>query len=674
MARRKKSDAYDLPESQLTGDHADIKTYAELASWLATELDSGLEARGAIDQDIRYAWTLYEQGRTRGASGPWPNAADLTSPMAAEYVDALHARVMQTIFQEPLWIVEGWGDSAKRAPFLEEFHQRTQEDERLQAVLDEVLLRSWVEPAGVLEVGEGVDTRTTRSRMRVALEMDPATGLPLLDVDGAPAYQRTEAGAFVEVTDETQPSAEIEVDQDEPVRTGPEYDVIPYLDFLTLPSHARQGSQIWGYAKRFYRRVAELKARAKKGLYGVQAVDDLGTENERDTTSQEAPAGRLVPSQQGPTAEKELWEVQFLADLNGEGERWYRATIHKDKRLLLRLHVDDRTTRYIRFVPFRKPGSIDGYSLIGHKLITVIEEDTAVRNMRADKAALSIGAPILRESGALFDPAEQRWGPGAIIDVRNKGELTQMPIADVPPSMNVWKQDIRQDADRLIGQNDTSLGTQTGEHRTLGEVRLRTGYAEVRMDLLVKRLKEPLEELFQARHNIWKRTLASRAEGMPMPHSMALGLESRGIPVDSVSGDQNITADMLEGRFWGKPRGSVESADVGAQQGYFNQFMATMANLSKVNPMIAQLLQTQSAAKSIIEQALRVNKWPDKQAFLGSEAQSEMAQAEQQRKMMADPKMQFLRQMIEAGPGAGPPGAPQGPPPGMPPMPPGGVQ
>ena len=129
---------------------------------------------------------------------------------------------------------------------------------------------------------------------------------------------------------------------------------------------------------------------------------------------------------------------------------------------------------------------------------------------------------------------------------------------------------------------------------------------------------------------------------------------------------------MLDGRFWGKPRGSVESADVGAQQGYFNQFMGTMANLSKVNPMVAQLLQTQSAAKSIVEQALRVNRWPDKQAFLGSEAQAEMKQMEEQRKMMADPKMQFLRQMIENGPGAAPPGAPQGPPPSSA-VPPGGV-
>jgi hypothetical protein len=647
--KQRKSDAFDIRESQMKGAYGE--SYADLALWLSRELDTGLETRGDVTSDIRYGWTLYEQGRTRlGTNAPWPDAADLTSPYASEYVDALHARVMQTVFTEPVFTVEGWGDSSARAPFVEEFHQRAQEDERLQGYLDEVLLRSWIEPAGILEVSESFELRRERQRKRVKIQTDEFTGGPVMGEDNQPVLQTNpETDEYLESEDPNEPSADVDVDVWEPVRMGPAYDVVPYLDFLTLPAHARNNTQIWGYAKRFWRRVPELKARVQLGVYDKHAVEEIGEENERQTLSDEAPETRTVPSQLGPLAQKELWEIQFLADLDGQGERWWRATVHKDKRQLLRLKYDDRTTRYLRFVPFPKPGSVDGYSLVTHKLITIIEQDTAVRNMWADRAALAAAVPLKRQTGALWDPYEQPFGPRAVIDVRDMNEIQPMEMPDVPNSITQWKQDIRADADRLIGQNDTSLGTQTEEHRTLGEVQLRAGYAEVRTDLIVKRFKEPLEELGQARHNIYKRQLAGRAQGLPMPQSMVFGLEARGIDVQSLSTDGRITADMLEGQFWFKPRGSVESADRNRQKSDFNQLMQALPGLMQANTMIAAIFQSQPAAKSIVEQMLRVYNWPDKQAFLGSEAQGLMGQQAQ----MQSPQMQVLMQMAQMGGGAG---------------------
>jgi hypothetical protein len=650
-----KSQAFDLKEGQLTGAHDGIKSYDELAQWICNELDVAVSARGTMHEDIQYAWTLYEQGRTRDKTAPWPDAADLTSPMTAEYVDALHARAMQTIFTEPVWTVEGWADSQAQAPFVEEFHQRAQEEERLQGVLDEVLLRAWIEPAGILEVSEAFELRRERRDMLAQVQTDPTTGGPILGEDAQPVALRNEDGDLVEAQDETMPSVKATVDVWEPVRLGPDYDVIPYLDFYTLPQHARNRTQIWGYAKRFWRRVPELVWRAERGIYDAKAVDAVGEEDESTNPGLQAPTPAITPSQKGPTAQKELFEVQFLANLDGDGERWYRATVHKDKRILFRLKVDDRTTRYIRFVPFLKPGSVDGYSLPLHKLRTVIEEDTAVRNMRADKAALAIAAPIKRTQGALWDPFEQPFGPRAVIDVRDQSEVQQLVLSDVPPSINVWKNDVRVDADRLIGQNDTSLGTETGEDRTLGEVRLRAGYAEVRVDLLVKRLKEPMEELWQARHTIWKRTLATRP--MQMKQSLVLGLEARGIDAKMLASDGRITAELLEGHFWGKPRGSVETADINRARVDFTQLLATLPGLLKVNPMLAMLFSTQPAAKSLIEQMLRVFRWPDKQAFLGSEAQAAMQQAMQQQQLMQSPQMQAMLAMAHGLPNQGPPGA-----------------
>src|SRR5689334_6268622 len=102
-------------------------SWDKVGAWLATELDQAISMRGGAAEEIRYAWDYYEQNRMRGRNAPWPDAADLPSPIAPEYTDAVHARLMQTIFVEPVWTVEGYGDSAKRARLVEEFHQRAQE-------------------------------------------------------------------------------------------------------------------------------------------------------------------------------------------------------------------------------------------------------------------------------------------------------------------------------------------------------------------------------------------------------------------------------------------------------------------------------------------------------------------------------------------------------------------
>ena len=669
----KKSDAYALKDSQFKGQWSDRQTFV---NWLAQELDSAIGNRGQAMEEIRLAWAYYEQARMRAGSSPWPDAADLPSPYAPEYTDAVHARLMQTIFVEPMWTVEGWGPSAVHAPFVEEFHQRALEDERLQDYADEWVLRGLVEGVGTLEVSEAFEMRTERVRKRVALQIDDLTGQPILGEDNQPLLQTDpETGEHVEVQEEQaqpgmppappQPSAEVEMDVAEPVRLGPDYDVIPYADFFVLPAHARNRKQIWGYAKRFWRRVPELTARAKDGVYDADAVEGLGTDNERASRPDETPQGPVPVSQDGMTAQKELFEVQLLADLDGSGERWWRVTLSKERMKLLRLVHDDRTTRFIQWRPYPKPGTMDrGYSLIAHKLITVLEEDTAVRNMTADRMAMVVGQPIKKLQGALWDEFEQPWGPKAVITVRDMREVEPMQgVQDFSPSLFNWRQAIRGDADRLIGQNDVAQGQISDEKRTLGEVQLVAGYAEVRTNVLIKRMQEALEELFQARHTIWKRTLQNNPH-LPPQRAMVIGRGAMGVDTTGLAQDSTITSEMLEGIYWGKPRGSVETADLNRQRQDFNSMLQTLPAIMQLNPTIAMIFQTIPAAKSLVETLLKVNRVQDRQSFLGSEAQGVFDTMQQQQEMQQDPRMQLL--MAMTGGGGAQPGAQPGM--GMPPQ------
>ena len=73
---------------------------------------------------------------------------------------------------------------------------------------------------------------------------------------------------------------------------------------------------------------------------------------------------------------------------------------------------------------------------------------------------------------------------------------------------------------------------------------------------------------------------------------------------------------------------------------------------------IAQIFQTMPAAKALVENVLRVFRWPDTQSFLGSEAdnvfqvmQQQQAQQMEQQQAMADPRMQLLMTLGGAAPG-----------------------
>ena len=135
--------------------------------------------------DLDYWQWLYEQGRRHPSQLPWPGAADLSTFLITEKVDALRARFVKTIFVDPVWIVEGWGPSADKAPAVEEFHQWKLEEERLQGILGKVFHQSLIEGTGVLEVTERVEPRVSRKTVNAKV-VTAEDGSMVLGPDGKP--------------------------------------------------------------------------------------------------------------------------------------------------------------------------------------------------------------------------------------------------------------------------------------------------------------------------------------------------------------------------------------------------------------------------------------------------------------------------------------------------------
>lgn len=631
----------------------------QLALDLSRALDDALAARTAREVEVEYWHTLYEQGRTRGAKNePWADAADLTSYLGTQYVDVMRAEIMRTVMTEPVWTVEGYGQAAAKAPFVEEFHQWQMELERFQEQFARGVHLSLIEPRGVLELYEERTRRPVRKVIKAKLEQGE-DGRVLTDEQGKPILERGPDSRYIEALEPDTPFAETAVDSWELVARGPRARAIPYRDYLQLPGHAGQRSEVWGHAKRFWRRLDELEELAKAKVYDAEAVKELGSDDERATAMTLAGGAISVASKDGSRqAEKELWELLIEREIGKEPLRWYVVTLHKDKQQILRIQHDDiGQARFFSLVPFPRPASTEGYSYVGHKLITVIEEHTAWRNMLADRASLQLQAPIKVQQGALWDPDSEPIGPKAVITVRDMREIEPMVFPDVTGPAIERLRDTERTGERLAGINDAAAGVTSRDQRTLGEVRLITAQSLGRVAEAVKNIQETLEEIGQVRHLMWRRALAEMGEqGMEVPERVTQALELRGADVTQYLPNKRLTATMLEGAFRFKPRGSVETADKDQQRYDFNQWLQAMTQMMALNPMIAAILRTPQAAKALVEQGIRLYNVQDKQAFLGSEAMAAMQAAMMP---MAQPSPSLNGPMSGSGlPSQGLPGMP----------------
>lgn len=662
-------DPYEVPLSD--------EQRRELAVYLIWELQNAIDARAANESEVDYWHLIYEQARTRtGRDTPWADAADLTSYIGTEKVDALHARIMRTVFgAEPLWNVEGWGEAAARAPFVEEFHQWKADEERLASVIDRYLLQALIEPRGLLEIAEGTETRLVRKTINAKIQTDPLTGGLAFDEQQKPQLVVGPDGTYVEAAD-SEPSARTVVDSTEPVRTGPTYRVLPYRDSVILPGHARDRQEIWGYGKRFWKRYGQILRDAEAGLYQTDAVKGMGNAQEREANpalqrSQQTVAASSDPS----TADKELWELLVLLDLNQlfefrnlptlpkktfPGARWFLVTLHPRTHQLLRIQHDDfERSRFVPLMLFpRVDRATEGFSFIGHKLITTIEEHTAWRNMAADRGHIANSSPIKRLRSALWDPMEQPFGPGQVIDVGDMRELEPFVMPDVSGSVFQHIAMLENISERVAGINDVASGQVEKQAKTLGEIQMATEQSFVRMDLVVRRFHEVFEEIAQIRHEIWIRALADQQEGVDVPASLLSNLEGRGVSIDQYLPGGKLTAGLLAGAFRFKPHGSTETANPAQLRQDWAQAMQALPPMLQLFPMLAPMLQTPQAARAFFRQFLRVFRVPNAQAFIGSPSQDVQAGAGG---MMPQPPLP-----MPTGLGGAPGGPPGMAPPGLP--------
>ncbi len=587
----------------------------ELIGFLVTETQYAEQARDTIVGDgnrLDLGHEMYEGGDpTLTKNTPWPGAANLGSPIVTERVDSMRARIVGTLFTDPVWIVEGFGDAAERAPAVEAFHQWKAEQTKLTQYVARVTHNALIEGTGVLEVSDRVVLRRGLRMMKALVQRDHETGAVMLDEGGNEIMVRTAEGKFVEAGAE-EPHLKMVVSDIVRATAGPTFRVVSLKDFLILPGHATEKEDVWGYVKRVYRRLPDLQCREREGYY--KNVAQLGEAGEREQTEREAKAGQDIAPAYDKTAEKEIYEATILLDLDNDGyEEWYVITYSVLHRTILRVQYQDyNTPHYILFVPYPRPNSIYGFSYALDKLGSLYDEHSALRNMFADRSVLATSAPFLVQEGSPWNAALRPFGPRQRIPVRSMDEIKQLEVRDVPQSVMAAIQQVLSFAERLSGQNDVTTGHLSQQDRTLGEVKLVTEQSWIRIDEVVKNFQEGMEDLFDLLNMIWRNKLENEPEALP--GDLLASMTERGIQIP----DKMMTADLLSGAFRGKPHNSVEGSDFSKMRADFAQMMTALTQLSQTVPAVRMHLNQPAVVRSIVSQLARMYRWPDRANLVGT--------------------------------------------------------
>lgn len=595
-----------------------------LTTRLVNEIRAVKQARGVVTDDgglIDFAYSLYEQQSQKGISRDTDRygGADLTSPIATENVDTLSARATRTIFkQEPLWIVEGIGDSSKKEAAVEVFMQYRQEEIRLQKTAKRVVTAAFVEPGSIIEVCEDAERIVRHETVKAQIARHPENNSILLDAKtGKPTPALDpETGEPVKADEGSEDFVEVQRRWIDYRRRGATVRRRSMKDFAFLPAHAEDEREVWGHAHRFWMTLDDINRRRDEGEFEKDAVDLLGGDTMERMQSPEADRqGVQVTYVPGfDTAEKELWKIQIWADFDGTGMCFYTAIVSELHAAILTLKYDWlQRFRTVYVNPYPCPYSVYGYSLVLTKLLTTIEEHTAWRNMNADRGTLKSNAPIKRLHGAQWDPTIQPFGAGQVIDVASMNEIQPFEFEDVSNQAMVKEGQCPTDAQRIVGVNDIALAQTNSQSRTLGENQMATQQSFVRTDDPVSNIQEAFEEVGEIMHAIEVQALREMgAQGMQAPASVTQKLQY----ASDTSFDGTFTADMIDGQFRFKPRGSTDEADPHARTQRREAGIMRMMNLAKVNPLIAQRMQSQEFADAMMQDIVDEMKPRDKAAFL----------------------------------------------------------
>lgn len=444
-----------LPEEELIEFTEDQQQ--AIIKRLKYHYDAFMGDAAALHKQIDESHRLYEaKPEKEEKSFPWKGAANYVIPLIGSVVDAIHARIAKAVYDvDPLWIAKPRSPSGVVAA------------KKAQWYLD-----YWA------------DYMNLTRHLDASIQSMLIEGTSILKIEWARRVHDSPAGQVVEYD-------------------APNVTHVPIKDFIIAPFDSPSIDDAVYVGHRVYLTENQLRERGQQGYYfNVDRLIARAASGDKPSVTNSAVPSHLrqntgTHSQYGETQKYEI--VEMYGDFDyGDGQLVRSVfTFSPRHEILLRLqpypHQYNRFP-YVDFTVMPRPNFFFGRS-IPDLLSSFQSEITAMHNMRADSITKRIAPPILRIRGSLYNPEEQYWAPGQLIDVHEMGELMELAMQDVPGSSFAQEQDLMAFVERLTGMSDYHLGRTASSARTATEVNTVKGEGLARLDIKISRFQYGMARL-----------------------------------------------------------------------------------------------------------------------------------------------------------------------------------
>lgn len=471
----------------------------DLAINVRQGVEAALAGREPLEQNLAEWSDMYEM-LTEEKDTPWPNSANLKTPLIATELEALVAYIAGQVLVPRLFLVSGLTqpavDGASQVErYLNAELKRQRGDTTWFEEFVEWLHLATRDGTGYIEALWNYK----KTKLKVFLiqpQMAPdETGqlAPVMGPDGLPVIERIPQ----EVED---------------IQNDVNVQAVELRNVITIPAEATSIQDAAAVCKVEYLYEDRLMEMVHDGLLDEEEVDlalsmvptgttelansqqPLNTYTAGDTLSigigQGAQTSKFF-KKRGPIEVYRVHSNQYDLDNDGTPEEnvfWIHSTTW---RLLgwTRYEYFNGQRPFFPFSPFSRPKRLLGFSLVG-RLAGLQNERDALRNQRLDENSLRLSPPFIGKKGTSLEDNGFTWGPREVWWTEDPtGDYRRFDMPPMPASAYNEESLIVQDAKEYTGLSNPMLGAPSGGKRSATEARMWQQAAMTRTGLLAMRYR-----------------------------------------------------------------------------------------------------------------------------------------------------------------------------------------
>lgn len=444
----------------------DVRT--RLVQYLDSEIGHAIsERQPMVDDWIQWQKDYWAKPETKEKNFPFKRAANIVIPLTAIAVEAIYARLMNTLFSvEPFFSVRPKiKDFVEPAPAIEEWYQTEVEGPlNIFGFCSQSLLE-------LIKLGTGV---------------------------GKSGYERDVKKSIRHRADGTDEVSYVEV------HNGATLDYVPVANFLIRVSECDPQTAPW-VGEEHVSSWSQMKRMALDGRWMASGIEKVKM-HWRDHNDGQTAAGKYnanIEAQQNSQPEwsqefhwQEIW-LSFDVDNDGVDEEIV-VDFHRDSLTIL-------SARYNWYDDLHRPYRVGQYIIVEGKIwgIGVGKQSeqfqkivTTMHRQRLDNATLAnIGMLALKKTSG-YGPGEQMW-PGKLWFFDDpSSDIKEFKLSEVYVGEIQHEEYARQYHDKYVGTNELVLGlphegtpgTATGDVTRLAE-------SNKKFDLVLKNIRRWLSQL-----------------------------------------------------------------------------------------------------------------------------------------------------------------------------------